>query len=247
MRTRQATRSLALAALVASSTLAACGGGTTTREPNDPADEHTPSGTAGSKRNAPSMQSEVGALDREAVNEVFQSAMGSIQGCVSRARQALPYVDGDFEVFLRIAGDGSVRYAFPRQSTLGHHDTEKCIVDALAKKTWPKPEGGDEGQTSKSFGFDLGDDRPAVAWQPQQLGNAGNALRNALRSCKRNSGTASLSLTLYVGEDGKVVSAGAAVEDEMGIDAIRCAIEAAQGKTFPSPGSYPAKVTLSVN
>jgi hypothetical protein len=224
----------------------ACGGSPAPAA-DDPSGDDTSPTSKPVRRNAPSVQSEVGALDREAVNEVFQSAMGSIQSCVSRIREELPYVEGDFEVFLRIAGDGSVRYAFPRSSTLGHHDTEQCIVKALSRKTWPKPEGGDEGQASKSFGFDLGDDRPAVTWQPQQLGTAGNELKNALRRCKRSSGTASLSLTMYVGDDGKVVSAGAAVADEQGIDAIRCAVDATRGATFPSPGSYPAKVTLRVD
>ena len=52
--------------------------------------------------------------------------------------------------------------------------------------------------------------------------------------------------TLYVGTGGEVLSAGVTPPDETGEDAVDCLVEALLGAKFPSPGSWPAKVTLTL-
>ena len=53
-----------------------------------------------------------------------------------------------------------------------------------------------------------------------------------------------LAVTLYIDADGNVMAAGASVGDAAGLSAIDWAVKAAEGLSFPSPGSYPAKVMI---
>jgi hypothetical protein len=85
-----------------------------------------------------------------------------------------------------------------------------------------------------------------VSWSAGDLGGEGQAIRSALSTCKRKHGAGKLTLTMYVDADGNVMAADAAVDEGEAADAVGCAIDAAKGKTFPSPGSFPAKVSLEV-
>lgn len=232
---------------VAATMIVACGGTTTTAD--DPSDiTSDPEATPAKERRrlaAPSIESEVGTLDREAVDAAFSAARGSVKTCIEQANQGLPFqvVGGDIEVEVRIKNDGSVRHAFPKDSDIGHRGAERCILEAVAAQPWPKPEGGEEGIARTRYGLDAPAPRPA---QPgmSDLGQAGASLGSKLRRCRTQSGTPSLRVTFYVDADGKVMAAGASVGDESGLVAIDCAVEALEGLTFPSPGSYPAKVVV---
>jgi hypothetical protein len=193
----------------------------------------------------PAIHAEVGALDEDKVNEAFQAARPAIDACFASANTGLRYqvVGGDVEVLVRVKNDGSIRWAYPRRSTLGHADTERCILSALEQQSWPRPEGGEEGIASTNYSIDP-PGRPAVDWSSDDLGDAGPALEDKLRGCLSQGG--SLTVTVYVDPDGQAFSAGAAIEDEAALDALDCAISAARDVSYPSPGSYPAKVTLRV-
>ncbi|MEQ9324475.1 MAG: AgmX/PglI C-terminal domain-containing protein [Polyangiaceae bacterium] len=193
---------------------------------------------------APSVESEVGALDRDAVEAAFAEARGAVQACITEANQGLAFevVGGDIEVEVRIKSDGSVRHVYPKSSTIGHAGAEKCILDAVAAQSWPKPEGGDEGIARTKYGLDPPAARPPT--NGADLGTAGATLGSKLRGCRSKSGTSSLAVTLYIDADGEVMAAGASVGDEAGLSAIDCAVKAAEGLSFPSPGSYPAKVIV---
>jgi len=202
---------------------------------------HRPSGGD----HGPKIAAEVGALDEHVVQEAFDAARASVGECFARANERLrwPMVGGDVEVVVRVRHDGSVRWIFPVRSTLGDREAERCILDALGAQHWPKPQGGDEGIARGPYGSDAPGREP-VAWAPSDLGHAGDELRAKLHACGREKGGA-VSVTLYVDPNGKPVTAGAASDDEHGIEALDCAVEAAMGLRYPSPGSYPAKVTVA--
>lgn len=211
--------------------------------PNDvAADDPAPTERRGPA--APSIESEVGALDRDAVDAAFSAARADVQACIAQANQGLPFkvVGGDIEIEVRIKSDGSVRHAYPKRSSIGHAGAEKCILGAVAAQSWPKPEGGDEGIARTTYGLDPPAARPPV--NGADLGSAGATLGSKLRGCRAKSGTSSLAVTLYIDADGNVMAAGASVGDEAGLSAIDCAVQAAEGLSFPSPGSYPAKVMI---
>jgi hypothetical protein len=233
-----------LRAIIACSIFCACGGNENHAESPDGEMQVTPMRPRGS--GGPRIHAEVGALDEDKVNEAFSAARPAIDECFGRANRGMRYkvVGGDVEVMVRVKNDGSVRWAYPRRSTLGHSDTERCIMQVLERQSWPRPQGGEEGIASTNYGMDS-PGRSAVDWSPGDLGEAGGELASKLRGCM--AGSHGLEITLYIDPDGDVLSAGAAVDDESALDAIECAIDAARAIRFPSPGSYPAKVTVRVD
>jgi hypothetical protein len=209
---------------------------------NDDGADPRPRGDGG-----PQISAEVGALDEDAVKRTFAEVKPKVLACFKRANAGLPFavVGGEVEVRLRVSGDGSLRYVHPTRSTLGHRETERCICDTLAQVTWPKPQGGDEGQAETFYTMDPPARRAPFEWSEADLGGEGAELKRKLGACMEKAQTTALSLTLYVDPDGKVISAGGACGDENGPSAIDCGISAARAMTFPSPGSYPAKVTVA--
>jgi hypothetical protein len=184
------------------------------------------------------IEAEVGALDPAAVKQTFAAAMDGINGCYERGSKRLSFLEGEMEVLLRIDGQGAVRYAVPLESTFGDRETERCIVAELEKQIWPQPKGGREGETRQRFSI-RSRGRAAVPWSPADLGSALARLQRELARCP-----AAVTVTIHVDPDGKPLAAGAAVADEHGLPAIDCALNAAKRIRYPSPGSWPAKVTI---
>jgi hypothetical protein len=194
----------------------------------------------------PSAESEIGGLDDAKVKQTFEHLSSRLTGCYAAGAQRLPYLGGDVRFVVRIARDGSVRWAYVRDSTLGDRDTEVCMLGVLKAASWPKPLGG-EGLAENSFAFEPGnEERPPVAWSPEQLGPALRSARSALSQCRKKAGAKSIKATLYVETDGKATSVGVASADEKGEAAAPCVVEALKGLKFPSPGSYASKVSVTL-
>ncbi|MBI4953637.1 MAG: AgmX/PglI C-terminal domain-containing protein [Myxococcales bacterium] len=194
-----------------------------------------------------SVRSEIGALDPDAAKKAVEAAMPSIRECVARPRKKMPYFGGDVETVLRIDASGKVAWAHFLRSELGDVEAEKCVLDALARQDWPKPEDADAGEARQSLELRASEDeRPPTAWSESDLGDAGGKLVTALEGCRQKSGTAGLRATFYVDPRGAVMSVGVATEDEKGLAAVDCAVQAVRAQTFPTPGSYPAKVSVGV-
>ncbi|MEM1028902.1 MAG: hypothetical protein AAGN82_01045 [Myxococcota bacterium] len=194
----------------------------------------------------PQVRAEVGALDRAAVDEVTTKVRRDAAVCFERANATLafPVVHGDIELTVRVGAEGRATVVFPSRDALGHDGVTRCISELLREASWPAPEGGEEGIARATYGRDA-EGRAPVPWGEDDLGTAGAALAGALEGCKREHGAGSLSVTLYVDADGAVMAAGAAVDDGDASEAVRCAVSATRGRRYPSPGSFPAKVTLT--
>jgi hypothetical protein len=201
----------------------------------------------------PMVESEVGTLDKAAVKDAFAAATSEIDGCVQKGRrERQPLLGGAIDLFLRIGTEGDVRWAYLSSSTLGDHLTEKCIVDAMRRRSWPKPYGGKEGQTTQQLELGEPDARPPVPWGEADLGPVYRRLASTLRECRRRAGTGAMQITFYVdpsadGREGKATNAGVAVSDERGPAAIDCAVKAVLRARFPSPGSYTAKAAVQID
>lgn len=194
----------------------------------------------------PSFESEIGALDDTKVKQTFEHVSVRLTACFSKGAERIAYLAGDVRFVVRVAKDGSARWAYVKDSTLGDRETEVCMLGALKAASWPLPQGG-EGLAENTFTFDPGsEERPPVAWSPEQLGAAQRKVRGALAQCRKQSGTRSLKATMYVETDGKASSVGVASGDEKGDAAADCVIDALKGLKYPSPGSYASKVSVSV-
>ncbi len=216
--------------------------------PPPPAEEPAaaPSKGLGEHRSAgPSVESEIGGLDDTKVKQTFEHLSGKLNGCYTTGAQRLAYLGGEVRFVVRVAKDGSARWAYLKDSTLGDRETEVCMLGVLKGTSWPRPQGG-EGLAENSFTFDPGtEERPPVAWSPEQLGPAQRKARSALAQCKKQAGTRSLKATMYVETDGKASAVGVASGDEKGAAAVDCVVSALRGLKFPSPGSYASKVSVT--
>jgi hypothetical protein len=234
---------LATAAL--SISLAACGGAP------PPTTEAAPSGEEAPQRRGSGIQldSEIGALDEGKVMDVFQRATPKLSACFQKGARRLPYLAGAVSFKVRVDGEGKALYAYLKDSTLGDRTTEDCMLDVLKALRWPAPEGGREGIAgNENMQFDPGgDERPPVDWSEQQLGDSLGKAKAEISKCRSAAGASGIKATMYVEPDGKPKSVGVSTSDEKGEGAVRCVVEALSGITYPSPGSWAAKVSVAVD
>ncbi|HEX9620430.1 MAG TPA: AgmX/PglI C-terminal domain-containing protein [Polyangiaceae bacterium] len=187
---------------------------------------------------------EIGGLNQEKVDETFTTTLGDLERCLNDGAERVEFLGGSVSFLVKIDLSGRLSHAFVEQSTLGDRETEKCMLSALRARDWPKPVGGDVGLARKSFEFDPPSDvRPPTPWSDEMLDDALGELKEELGDCG-NGSLGSVTATMYVDTDGSVLAAGIAADDEAGEDAADCLAATLKGATFPSPGSWPAKVSF---
>jgi hypothetical protein len=217
----------------------ACGGEPPPAKTADDAVEQEEQGSSGV-----SVSSEIGGMNEEAVDQAFNSSVGGLQRCLDAGAKRVEFLGGSVSFFLKINLEGKVDHAHLERSTLGDRTTEKCMIDALRKRSWPKPVGGEHGLARKSFDFDPPNDvRPPTEWSSDEAEKGLEKVGDKLHECSSRRG---FEATLYVGTDGGVLAAGATPPDEDGEEAVDCIVETLKGASFPSPGSWPAKVTVNL-
>jgi hypothetical protein len=222
--------------------VSACGG------PAEPAVTPSTGGQGPSRPKGPAldMSAEIGALDEQAVEAKFAKLRPGMLECLDKARARVPFIGGDLRVALRVASDGSVRWAYLKDSTLGDRKTEACVLSKVQSATWPTPIGGREGLAESGFTVDpSSDERPPVAWSPSSLGKATGSMKSAVATCRKAVGTGAVKVTAYVDTDGKVLAVGVSGLDEKVEGAADCIVGAVMNLSFPSPGSYAAKVSVT--
>lgn len=191
---------------------------------------------------------EIGALDQNKVNRALDRASAKFSDCFNDGLKRVPFLGGNIKFALRINQEGKANVAFMKESTLGDRATETCILDALRANKWPSPVGGREGLAEGGFGFDPSpDERPPVDLAADKLGKELPKAQAAIDKCRSSAGAGSVTITMYVGTDGKPMAVGVSSADAKGDDAASCIVDALKAMTFASPGSYAAKVTLSSN
>ncbi|MGK4005915.1 AgmX/PglI C-terminal domain-containing protein [Sorangium sp. So ce1036] len=242
-RTRLLKASLLLVAFLASSALLGCGGA----EPAPAAPLMRDADPVEERRSSMSARAEIGAMNEEKVQAAFERASHRLSRCYERGVQRIPYLGGEIRFKVRVTEEGTARWAFVKESTLGDRETEACMLDVLKATRWPKPVGG-EGLAENSFTFEpSSDERLPVPWTPDQLGTPYKKARPALESCRSQAGASQLTATLYIDTDGKALGVGVSSADERGEEAAECVADALREITFPSPGSYASKVSVSID
>lgn len=248
MRIGHFVRSLAPARAAISLSLAcsicsvSCGG--ETPEPRAPV--HEPEEKPQAERPQISATAEIGALNEAKVSEAFHSAQKALQRCLAEGAKRNELEGGDIEFLVKIGSSGRVVHAHATKSTIGDRDTEKCMLRALGKQDWPAPVGGDVGLARNSFGFDMpNDERPPTEWAADRVESVVAGTGSKLAECKRGV-SGSITATVYVDPDGAAVTAGIAASDDSGEGAADCIVGVLKDTKFPSPGSWPAKVTFEL-
>ena len=227
--------------VLALSALVACGGSEPAPKAPEPTVEEHEDAPGG-----PSVSAEIGGLSEEKVDKTFQSALSDFQRCLDDGAKRVEFLGGSVSFFVKINERGKVDHAHLEKSTMGDRQTEKCMLDSLGRKRWPKPVGGLHGLARKSFDFDPPNDvRAPTSWDGDHVSEVVSKLSKKLSACKKGV-TGSFEATLYVATDGSVLSAGVTPPDEPGEADVDCLVDTLKGASFPSPGSWPAKVTFSL-
>lgn len=192
-----------------------------------------------------SVSAEIGGLNEEKVNAAFESSLKGLERCMNDGSSRVEFLGGSVSFFIKIDLTGKVDGAYVEKSTLGDRDTEKCMLDALRARKWPKPVGGEHGLARKSFDFDPPNDvRAPSNYDEGHLNKGLDKIAGKLASCKGRKG--SYEATMYVATDGSVLAASVTPPDETGEDSVDCLVTTLKNASFPSPGSWPAKVTFTL-
>ncbi|HYP78612.1 MAG TPA: AgmX/PglI C-terminal domain-containing protein [Polyangiaceae bacterium] len=200
----------------------------------------------GDTSNRVSTSAEIGGLNEEKVDKTFQRALSDFQRCLDDGAKRVEFLGGSVSFFLKIDADGKVDHAHLEKSTIGDRETEKCMLDSLRNKKWPKPVGGMHGLARKSFDFDPPNDvRAPTSWDGEHVTDAVGKLSKKVSACKKGESGA-FEATLYVATDGSVMAAGVTPPSEAGESDVDCLVATLKAATLPSPGSWPAKVTFSL-
>ena len=155
-----------LAIFVAAAFVAACGS-----NPPPKVEEPVSEDSKGARKSGPlpQMSQELGSIDQRKVEQTFASLVtGKLETCHKQGRDRIEFLTGDVKVFLRIDGNGRVKYGYFEDSTVGDRETEKCILGVFSSTTWPKPEGG-EAEVRSGFGWGPGGEREPTTWSSDKV------------------------------------------------------------------------------
>ena len=226
----------------------ACGAPKPPEPPKTEPKVSTPVQPTARQKTGPSVESEIGALDKDATIRAFNSLIPRIEKCQDDRRakeERLDFLAGDIGIKVRIKADGSARWAYLTKSTLGDRPVETCILEAAKRVSWPKPQGG-EGIAENELTLPMKGDRDAVAWSADKVVKEVPNIKGQLNGCRQGK-QGTFPITAYVDKEGKVISAGAATPIEEADGAAECMVKTVRGWQLPSPGGFPAKVTFAVD
>lgn len=223
----------------------ACGG--SAPAPAAPKAQAGPKEAAAKPKAKFAMSGQLGSLDEGKVNQTFETLVPRFGECLSQGSSRVEFIGGHVKFAIRITLDGAAKWAYLSESTLGDRDTERCMLNIVKGTRWPIPEEG-EGQAQRALDFDPSPDvRDAVPWGPDRISKALASARAKLGHCAQRA-PGKYHATVYVHTNGTAIAAGVAPPDERGEPgSVDCMVDVIKSMRFPSPGSWPAKVTFDVD
>jgi hypothetical protein len=187
-------------------------------------------------------EGDVGGLSQEDVETAFESLGPAVQRCAEQGLARIDALAGSCTIALRIARDGSAHWAYMKESSLGDRDTERCILDAVRARKWPKPLGG-EGEALHSFNIDSS--VPVTVWEGDHVRSVRGLLARSVSRCMRR-GRGRFTATVYVRRDGSVLSAGVAPPSAAAEDKADCVADALHKVKFGKQRSRLTKGTFQI-
>lgn len=222
-----------------------CGGGSTPPPRDETAVAHV---ATRNDQSDISVGAEVGGLNEEATEKVFQRAEPAFERCFKHRAKSVELLAGTVKFFVVIGMDQKAQSISIEESDLGDRDAEKCMVKVLLNSTWPKPVGGRTAHaryTAATFEPLDPDVRAAAAVEPDQVKKVQGKLKQQVSDCQIDQGS-HVSVTAYLDTSGKVITASASSPDPNVEGHIDCLLDLVKSAEFPSPGSYAGKVTFQL-
>jgi len=207
-------------------------------------DEHPERNSSG----GPEVSSEVGGLNEDATSRVFARAESSLERCFRERAKQVELLAGTVKFFVVVGSEGRAEKVLVEESDLGDRQAERCMCEVLQNQSWPKPVGGRTAHaryTAASFELVDLDLREPVQIPEDAAERAVAKLSRAADAC-RGASSASVTATAYVDTSGIVITAGVATSDLGLSEELDCFVDLVKAATFPSPGSYPGKLSFSL-
>jgi hypothetical protein len=223
--------------------LSACGGDDETQTAG-----HADDRTSGGERHDEvddgiQIEGLMGTISQTSVSRALEPRMGRFAQCFSDRYDALDMVGGSIQFSFRIQTDGTVKWVYPRASTIGDRQTEACLLGVAGSTRFDRPQGG-EAEFSWPLAFDPPEDvRPPLTWEAERATETINEHSSNVRSA---CGRGPFLVTAYVRPGGEVMAVGASTTDQTSADNLDCVTTAVAGWMLPDPGSYPAKITFEI-
>lgn len=218
--------------------LVACGGQKESAAPPNYTIDNSDDDSSGGME----MMAEFGGMNEEKVQRTIKRIYPELSDCLMKGYDRVEFLGGDVAFLVKVNQKGQAEAAHIEQSTLGDYATEQCMLDRMRASRWPKPVGGLIGLARTSIGFDPpADVRPPIRWSRNDVAETLGRAHETLRECG-NGGP--FEVTAYIDTKGHVLSAGIAHADDQGNETARCLVSTVEELAFPSPGSWPAKVTF---
>jgi hypothetical protein len=190
-----------------------------------------------------STESEIGGLSFEDVDRQFQELQGRLLGCVHDSADRFGFIGGRVALRMRVDRRGNVRWAYLSDTTLGDRDAERCVLEVVKSRTWPRPLSG-EGLAETSFDVEPADEPSALpAHKGSLLAQRASALT---RQCRKGL-SGDFRATAYVGSKGELLTVGVSPPDEAGETASDCIVDALRDVRVGNLGASlraPAKVSF---
>jgi hypothetical protein len=197
----------------------------------------------------PAIEYDLGPVDPNIWKQRVESMKSAWNDCYSSAHEKQEVLEGKLTFTVRTNKDGSVKWAYVKDSDLGHRGVEKCIVDAIKANNYGAPMDAKEGEVqAHSIGWQLdGDARAADPGAQAQVMPSVEKARGKIESCKKkNDAKGAMTATIYVQKGGKPLSVGVAVADPSGDAAIDCVVDVLMGLKYVNKASWPIKVTVTL-
>lgn len=238
--------SLLLALLLAGFVCSACGGDD--KPAKDPTDVSPTKFRSGEDdEGGMGISSEVGGLNDSQTRAAFRNASEGLKQCLMDGWERIEFLGGEVHFYVALDDTGAIKANYLEETTLGDRATERCMLDVISAQKWPKAVGGEIGEARSSLAFDPPEDvRPPVDWSVDDISQTLAKVGDDLDNCKRHASPGRYSVTMYIGTNGSPISVGVAPPNGEADLAIDCIVGVLRGATFPSPGSWPAKVTFDL-
>ena len=188
------------------------------------------------------VEAEIGGMDEFATNEAFNALAPDFARCVERGSAELDTFGGHAHIALRVKRDGQIRWAYLKDSTLGDRETERCVLGLVRQTTWPRPLSG-EGLADSTFDVEPRKEPSLV--DARRVGRGVLRARNQASQC-RHGVPGTFRATVYLGKDGRVLSAGVAPPSEAGETVADCVAESLEGLPFGYTSARGAKTSFEL-
>jgi hypothetical protein len=197
----------------------------------------------------PSIEYDLGGVDPNVWKSRVEAMKPAWNDCYSNAHEKQETLEGKLTFTVRTNKDGSVKWAYVKESDLGSRAVEKCILDAIRANNYGAPMDAKEGEIqAHSIGWQLdGDARAADPGAQANVLPSVEKARGKIADCKKkNDAKGTFTATIYVQKGGKPLSVGIAVDDPSAEAAADCVADVLMGLKYTNKASWPIKVTVTL-